>query len=59
MSPKGDVLFRRLKERTDYVGEQNHFAGIAELLDAHTFAARVTRELRLSTSPHAQTVSAA
>lgn len=41
----GEILFRRVRGRQDYCGERNHWAGMAELLDADHFAARLSREL--------------
>lgn len=43
-----DVLYRRVRSRTDYVGEQNHWASLEALLDTQSFAARLIRELQLS-----------
>ncbi len=43
----GEILFRRVRDRQDYCGERNHWAGIRELLDADRFAARLAHELGL------------
>lgn len=45
---RGEILFRRCRGRSDYVGERNHWAGIAELIDPTTLAARIARELGLA-----------
>jgi hypothetical protein len=45
---RGEVLFRRRRGRSDYVGERNHWARMAELIDHATLAARIARELGLA-----------
>ena len=44
----GEILFRRCRGRSDYVGERNHWARMAELVDPATLAPRITRELGLA-----------
>ena len=41
----GEVLFRRCRSRSDYAGERNHWARMAELIDPASLAARIAREL--------------
>ena len=54
----GRVLFRRCRNRRDYCGDPNHFATIEELTNATRLAARICRELRLSTPPIADLLAA-
>ena len=42
---RGEILLRRCRGRSDYVGERNHWARMAELVDPATLAARIAREL--------------
>ena len=44
----GEILFRRCRGRSDYVGERNHWARMAELVNSATLAARIARELGLA-----------
>lgn len=44
-----EVMFRSVRSRQDYTGGPNHWASINELLAPDRFAARLRRELRLST----------
>ena len=45
---RGEILLRRCRGRSDYVGERNHWARMAELVDPATLAARIARELGLA-----------
>ena len=45
---RGEILLRRCRGRADYVGERNHWARMAELVDPATLAARIARELGLA-----------
>ena len=45
---RGEILFRRCRGRSDYVGERNHWARMAELIDPVSLAARIARELELA-----------
>ena len=42
-----DVMFRRCRDRSDHIGERNHWARIEDLLDPALLAARIARELIL------------
>jgi hypothetical protein len=42
-----EVLFRKVASRQDHIGERNHWASVAELLNAPGLAARIRRELNL------------
>lgn len=43
-----EVLYRRVRDRSDYCGERNHFASVNALLAPDRFAALLRRDLRLS-----------
>lgn len=45
---RGEILLRRCRGRSDYFGERNHWARMAELMDPATLAARIARELGLA-----------
>ncbi|WP_445192787.1 hypothetical protein ACT009_02315 [Sphingomonas sp. Tas61C01] len=45
---RGEILLRRCRGRSDYVGERNHWARMAELVDPATLAARIASELGLA-----------
>src|SRR3546814_10572374 len=48
--PDREVCFRKVQGRDDHLGDRNCWASIRELVDPGRFAARIRRELRLSTS---------
>ena len=48
--PDREVCFRKVQGRDDHLGDRNRWASIRELVDPGRFAARIRRELRLSTS---------
>lgn len=43
-----EVMFRRVRGRTDYIGDRNRFASVRELLSPDSFAVRLRRELALT-----------
>lgn len=47
MGPGHEIMFRRVTGRTDYCGDRNHYADIAELMAPDRFAERIRRELHL------------
>lgn len=50
----GEILFRRCRGRSDYVGERNHWARMTELVDHSRLAARIAREIGLACAPESQ-----
>lgn len=50
----GEILFRRCRGRSDYAGERNHWARMAELVDHSGLAARIAREIGLACAPESQ-----
>ncbi|WP_449470284.1 hypothetical protein [Sphingobium chungangianum] len=48
MGPDREVMFRRVRGRTDYIGDRNRFASVRELLSPDRFAARLRCELALT-----------
>ena len=48
-SHNGEILYRRCRDRRDFSGERNNYAGIREITNPGVFAARLCRELGLST----------
>jgi alkylation response protein AidB-like acyl-CoA dehydrogenase len=50
----GEILFRRCRGRSDYVGERNHWARMTELVDHSRLAARIAREIGLACVPESQ-----
>jgi hypothetical protein len=47
--PGNEVVFRRVTSRTDHIGDRNHWASVNELVQPERFAARIRRDLHLST----------
>src|SRR3546814_6544657 len=52
--PDREVCFRKVQGRDDHLGDRNCWASIRELVDPGRFAARIRRELRLSTSQRSE-----
>lgn len=50
----GEVLFHRVRGRSDFVGERNYRADIGELVQADRFAAKISRDLSLGSTMQAQ-----
>jgi len=48
MGPGREVMFRKVADRKDYVGDRNHFASVHDLMSPDALAARIRRELHLS-----------
>ncbi len=44
-----DVLYRRVRDRRDFIGNRNHYAAMRELGNAGTLAQRICRDLALPT----------
>jgi hypothetical protein len=44
----GDVLYRRCRDRRDYIGERNHVVAMRELTNAGALAQRICRDLSLA-----------
>jgi hypothetical protein len=51
---RGEILYRRCRGRSDYVGERNHWARMAELLEPTLLARRMAHELGLALLPEVQ-----
>lgn len=51
---RGEILFRRCRGRSDYAGERNHWARMAELLEPTLLARRMAHELGLALLPEVQ-----
>lgn len=51
---RGEILYRRCRGRSDYVGERNHWAHMAELLEPTLLARRMAHELGLPRLPEVQ-----
>ncbi len=51
---RGEILYRRCRGRSDYVGERNHWARMAELLEPTSLARRMAHELGLALLPEVQ-----
>ena len=51
---RGDILFRRCRDRSDYAGERDHWARMAELLEPTLLARRMAHELGFALVPEVQ-----
>lgn len=49
MGPDNEIAYRQVRGREDHCGDRNRWASINELLAPDRFAARLRRELKLST----------
>ena len=50
--PGNDVLYRKVRSRTDYIGLKNHWATITALEQPAQFAHRLTQDLQLNHAVH-------
>lgn len=48
MGPNREVMYRRVRGRSDHVGDRNHYASIRDLLGPDRFAEQLRRHLHLS-----------
>lgn len=46
--PGREICFRKVRGRSDHLGDRNHWASVRELMQPDQFAARLRRELRLA-----------
>lgn len=49
--PDHEIAYRKVRGRSDHIGERNHWASIRDLLQPDRFAQRIRRDLVLSPAP--------
>lgn len=50
--PGREIVFRKVRGRSDHVGDRNMWASVRELMAPERFAARIRRELKLPAPEH-------